>query len=279
MTVGVTGAAGFLGMLVTAELKKRGHNAYRLTRNPSAESLASADAVIHLAGEPVFQRWTQQAKQSIYESRVNGTRNLIAAIAKNVTRPAILVCASAVGIYGSRPDEILTESSAHGSDFLARVVIDWEQAALAAESLGIRVVSLRFGIVLGKGGALRAMLLPFKLGVGGRLGSGKQWMSWIHVEDAVNLVLFALENNSVHGAFNATAPHPVTNEEFTQTLAHTLHRPAIFPVPQFGLRLLFGEMADTLVGGQRVIPAAAQAAGFQFQYPELTPALANLLSQ
>jgi len=279
MTVGVTGAAGFLGTQLTAELKKRGHNSYRLTRNPSAESLASADAVIHLAGEPVFQRWTPKLKQRIYESRVNGTRNLVTAIAKNATRPAVLVCASAVGIYGSRGDEVLTENSTRGSDFLARVVADWEQAAQAAESLGIRVVSLRFGIVLGNGGALRAMLLPFKLGIGGRIGSGKQWMSWIHLQDAVNLVLFALENNKVQGALNATAPQPVTNAEFTIELARVLHRPAIFPVPPFALRLMFGEMADILLGGQRVLPVAAQAAAFEFQYPELTPALANLLAQ
>lgn len=279
MTVGVTGAAGFLGTRLTAELKSRGHNAYRLTRNPSAESIAPAHAVIHLAGEPVFQRWTPEAKQRIYESRATGTRNVVSAMAKNPTHPSVLICASAIGIYGSRGDEILTENSSPGSDFLAQVVVEWEKSAQAAESLGCRVVMLRFGIVLGKGGALGAMLLPFKLGVGGRIGSGKQWMSWIHISDATKLILFALENPEVRGPLNATSPHPVTNQEFTNDLGRVLHRPAIFPVPQFALKLLFGEMAGVLLGSQRVLPAAAQAAGFEFQYTELTPALADLLSQ
>ena len=279
MIVGVTGATGFLGRRVTAELVKTGHSPHSLARNPSPESLASTDAVIHLAGEPVAQRWTPEAKQRIYASRVEGTRNLVNAISKNGHRPQVLVCASAIGIYGSRGDEILKEDSRPAEDFLARVVVDWENAAQSAEALGIRVVNLRFGVVLGNGGALAKMLPPFKLGIGGRLGSGKQWTSWIHIDDAASLILFAMENGQVRGAVNATAPHPVTNAQFTHELARVLHRPAIFPVPPFALRLMFGEMAGVVLASQRVLPAAAQAAGFEFRYSDLAPALANLLAQ
>ena len=279
MNVAVTGAPGFLGRRVIAELAKAGHSPNPLARNPSSESLDSAEAVIHLAGEPVAQRWTPEAKQRIYASRVDGTRNLVSSISKNAHRPPVLVCASAIGIYGSRGDEILKEDSRPAEDFLARVVVDWEKAAESAEALGIRVVNLRFSMVLGDGGALAKMLPPFKLGIGGRLGSGKQWTSWIHIDDAVNLILFALENGQVRGALNATAPNPVTNAQFTRELARVLHRPAIFPVPPFALRLMFGEMADVVLASQRVLPAGAQAAGFQFRYSDLAPALANLLAQ
>jgi uncharacterized protein (TIGR01777 family) len=279
MNVGVTGATGFLGRRVIAELANAGHSPHSLARNPSPESLNSANAIIHLAGEPVAQRWTPEAKQRIYASRVDGTRNLVNPISKNSHRPEVLVCASAIGIYGSREDEILTEDSPPASDFLAHVVVDWEKAAQSAEAFGIRVVNLRFGVVLGKGGALAKMLPPFKLGIGGRLGSGKQWTSWIHIDDAVNLILFAMENDQIRGAINAAAPHPVTNAEFTRELARVLHRPAIFPVPPFALRLMFGEMADVVLASQRVLPAAAQAAGFEFRYSDLAPALANLLAQ
>jgi uncharacterized protein (TIGR01777 family) len=279
MNIAVTGATGFLGRRVIAELAKAGHSPNPLARNQSPESLNSADAIIHLAGEPVAQRWTPEAKQRIYASRVEGTRNLVDAISKNQRRPEVLVCASAIGIYGSRGDEILKEDSPPAADFLARVVVDWENAAQSAEALGIRVVNLRFGVVLGNGGALAKMLPPFKLGIGGQLGSGNQWTSWIHIDDAVNLILFALENGQVRRAVNATAPHPVTNAQFTRELARVLHRPAIFPVPPFALRLMFGEMADVVLASQRVLPAAAQAAGFEFRYGDLPSALANLLAQ
>lgn len=245
----------------------------------SPEALAAADAVIHLAGEPVAQRWSEQVKERIYSSRVDGTRYLVSILKTVPHRPRVLVCASAIGIYGSRGDEILTERSAPGEDFLATVVIDWEQAAQSAEALGVRVVNLRFGVVLGKGGALAKMLPPFRFGVGGRIGSGQQWVSWIHIDDAVNLALFAMENDAVHGPMNITAPNPVTNLEFTRQLAAALHRPALFPVPPIALKLLYGEMAEAVLSSQRVIPAAAQSDGFRFLYPALAPALANVLAQ
>jgi len=300
MNITVTGATGFIGNRLVHELLKAGHSIHALGRKrnaglpqavsfsewrsteaePPSESLARADAIVHLVGEPVAQRWSPDVKQHIRSSRVDGTRNLVNALAKQSHRPPVLVCASAIGYYGSRGDEVLTETSAPGRDFLAQVVIDWEQAARQADPLGIRVVPLRFGVVLGKdGGALAKMLPPFRLGLGGRLASGKQWMSWIHVDDVIGLIRFSLDNSAARGSMNATSPHPVTNAEFTQELAAALHRPAIFPVPRFALNLLFGEMAEVIVGSQRVIPKAAQSAGFQFQYPELRPALVRLLSE
>ena len=283
VNITVTGATGFIGNRVVQALLAAGHNIHALGRKQStdlpSESLADADAVIHLAGEPVAQRWTPEVKQRIRSSRVDGTRNLVNALARQSRRPRVLVCASAIGYYGSRGDEVLTETSSPGGDFLARVVVDWEQAAQQAEALGVRVVPLRFGVVLGKGGALAKMLPPFRLGLGGPLASGQQWMSWIHVDDVIGLIRFSLENSAIRGPMNATAPQPVPNVEFTQQLATALHRPAIFPVPGFALKLLFGEMAQVILGSQRVIPQAAQSAGYRFEYPELRPALARLLSE
>jgi hypothetical protein len=287
MNVTVTGATGFIGTRLTRALLDAGHTVHALRRGewqseerePPPEAFAGADAVIHLAGEPVAQRWTPEVKKRIYSSRVDGTRHLVNALSTESRRPQVLICASAVGYYGSRGDEILNEKSAPGNDFLARVVVDWEKAASLAESLGIRVVRLRFGMVLGKeGGALAKMLPPFRLGVGGRLGSGRQWTSWIHIDDLIHLILFALTTASVNGAMNATAPEPVTNAEFTKELAAAIHRPAIFPVPKFALRLLFGEMAGMLLASQRVIPDAAKNAGYEFQYPKLGPALRRLVT-
>jgi uncharacterized protein (TIGR01777 family) len=300
MNITVTGATGFIGNRLVHELLRAGHSIHALGRKrsadlpaaarflewrstesePPSESLATADAIVHLAGEPVAQRWTPEVKQRIRSSRVDGTRNLLTALSKQSHRPQVLICASAIGYYGSRGDEVLTETSPPGRDFLAQVVVDWEQAARQAETLGIRVVPLRFGVVLGKdGGALAKMLPPFRLGLGGRLASGQQWMSWIHVDDVIGLIRFALEDSAARGPMNATSPHPATNAEFTQELAGALHRPAIFPVPRFALNLLFGEMAEVILGSQRVLPKAAQTAGFQFQYPELRPALVRLLSE
>jgi hypothetical protein len=255
-------------------LAHAGHSVQALSRRaPFAESLREADVIIHLAGEPVAQRWTAEAKRRILESRVVGTRSLVEALAALPRRPEALICASAIGYYGSRGDEILTESSAPGSGFLPEVCVAWEREAQAAEAFGIRVVRVRTGLVLGAGGgALPRMLPPFRMGVGGRLGSGRQWMSWIHLEDLTALLLFAVENR-FQGPLNAVAPHPVTNADFTRELARALRRPALFPVPEFALRLLFGEMADVLLDSQRVAPAAAEAAGFRFRFPQLPPAL------
>ena len=280
MNITISGASGFIGQHLLKSLAEAGHSPHALSRHePPAESLLEADAIIHLAGEPVAQRWTAEAKRRIRESRVMGTRRLVEALAMLPRRPEALICASAIGYYGSRGDEVLTESSAPGSGFLPEVCVAWEKEAQAAEAFGIRVVRVRTGVVLGAGGgALARMLPPFRMGVGGRLGNGRQWMSWIHQEDLVALFQFAVESQ-IRGALNAVAPHPVTNSDFTRELARTLGRPAVFPVPGFALRLLFGEMAEVLLASQRVAPAAAEAAGFHFRFPQLAPALESLLGR
>jgi uncharacterized protein len=244
---------------------------------PPAEALADADAIVHLAGENVAQRWTADARRRILGSRVEGTRRLVEALAGLPRRPAALVCASAIGYYGDCGDAILDETSAPGAGFLPEVCVAWEREALAAEALGRRVARLRIGVVLDRrGGALARMLPPFRMGAGGRLGDGRQWMSWIHLDDLAGLFRFALENN-LAGPVNAVAPNPARNADFTRTLAGALHRPAFVPVPGFALRLLFGEMAEVLLGSQRVHPKAAQSAGFRYRFPDLAPALKDLL--
>jgi uncharacterized protein (TIGR01777 family) len=275
MNIAITGASGLIGSRLRERLAEAGHVALAVPRDAAPPA---CDALVHLAGEPVSQRWTEAAKKRIHDSRVEGTRRMVSALSSQSPRPRVLVCASAVGYYGSRGDQILTEASAAGSDFLARVVWDWEEAAQSAESLGIRVVRLRFGMVLGEGGALAKLLPLFRFGVGGKLGSGHQWMAWIHIEDAVNLILFALDLAAIRGAVNATAPHPVTNEEFTHRLGIALHRPAILPVPVFALKLALGEMSEMVLASQRVLPTVAKSAGFRFQFPELRAALENLLA-
>lgn len=272
-----------IGKRLQERLSEAGHPARPIPRAASdvdlAEILAWADAVVNLAGEPVSQRWNEASKRRIYDSRVEGTRRLVNTLSTQSARPRVLVSASAVGYYGSRGDQILSEASTPGSDFLASVVVDWEEAAQLAESSGIRVVRLRFGVILGHGGALAKLLPPFRFGFGGRLASGHQWMAWIHLEDAVNLILFALGYPAIRGAVNATAPHPVTNQEFTDRLATALHRPAIFPVPAVALKLIFGEMSEVLLASQRVLPTVAKSAGFRFQYPDLQTALTEILTK
>jgi uncharacterized protein (TIGR01777 family) len=232
---------------------------------------------VNLAGEPVVQRWTAAARERILNSRIQGTRSLVATLRKHP--PTVLVSASAVGYYGSRGDEILTEDSPAAPDFLGQVAVEWEQAARAAEEFGVRVVTPRIGVVLGRGGgALAQMLPPFRLGVGGRLGTGKQWMPWIALDDLVSLIEFAIEEAALTGPVNAVAPNPVTNAAFTRELAAALHRPAIFPVPAFALELLFGEMSQILLGSQRVIPQAALRAGFQFHFADLGQALRHAVT-
>ena len=297
MRIAITGASGLIGRRLLKNLAAAGHSLRVLSRHagtnlppgvrlsvwdstrgePPAESLQDVDAVVHLAGEPVAQRWTAHARQAIRESRVTGTRNLVQALAKLPKKPEVLVCASAVGYYGDRGDEILNESSSPGGDYLAQLCVDWEKEAQSAEASGIRVVRVRTGLVLdARGGALPRMLPPFRMGLGGKLGSGQHWMSWIHLEDLAALFQFALAN-PVSGPLNGVAPNPVINAGFTRALAAAVHRPAIFPVPAFALRLLFGEMAEILLASQRALPQAAEAAGFRFRYPELAPALADVL--
>lgn len=241
--------------------------------------LADVDTVFHLAGESVFAgRWNEARKQQIMDSRRTGTRNLVAALAGLDRPPSVLVCASAIGYYGSRGDESLTESSAPGTDFLARVCQAWEEEALQAEKLGIRVVPVRIGVVLGRdGGALPRMLPPFRLGLGGRIGNGRQYMSWIHIDDLVGILLHVATTEEIRGPVNATAPGALTNRDFTATLAATLHRPAFFAVPAAVLRVTLGEFADVLLCSQRVVPDKILRAGYVFRYPELQGALENLL--
>jgi len=237
------------------------------------------DAVFHLAGESIFHgRWNTQKKERIRASRVENTRHLVDIISQAENKPKTLICSSAIGYYGSQGDEKLTEHSAPGNDFLAQVCMDWEKEALRAEDYGVRVVLIRTGVVLGAdGGALAQMLTPFKLGVGGRLGSGRQYMSWIHIDDLIGTMLYARENTNLRGAVNAVAPNPVTNSEFTHTLAKALHRPAILPAPGFALKILLGEFANILLGSQRVVPEALQKAGYNYTYPGLKEALKDLV--
>jgi uncharacterized protein (TIGR01777 family) len=273
MKIAMTGASGFIGRALTARLSSAGHSVVPVSVRQGPE-VPRCDALIHLAGEPVAQRWTPEVKRRIRGSRVEGTRRLVESISHLENPPETLVSASAVGIYGSRGDEILTESSPPGAGFLAEVCVAWEREAQAAGALGIRVVNLRIGVVLGHGGGALERILPiFQRGAGGRLGSGRQWMSWIHLDDLTALFEFALNQTRLRGLVNATAPRPVTNSEFTHVLGVALHRPALLPAPAFVIRLRFGEMASVLLDSQRAVPEAALAAGFQFRYPELDPAL------
>ena len=296
----VTGATGFVGprllrlldrpVVVTRNPDRAravvGHLAERILRwdplegPPPAEAFDGVEAVLHLAGESVAEgRWTAAQKNRIRDSRVVGTRHLVQGIAQAARKPAVLVSASAVGYYGDRGDEELTESARPADDFLAQVCVAWEQEALAAEKAGVRVVTARTGIVLGAGGgALAKMLTPFKLGGGGPLGNGRQWMPWIHVADLARLYVHAAETTGIRGPMNAVAPNPVRNLEFTKALGRALHRPAFIPAPYFGLRLLFGEFAQVLFASQRVIPRVALDTGFTFQYPEIAAALREILA-
>ena len=274
MVVTLTGASGFIGRALAVRLQAAGHKVQRFSLR-SPQPLEASDAVIHLAGEPIAQRWTPEAKRRIRESRVDGTRRLIAVLP---APPSVFICSSAVGFYGTRGDEVLTEASPPGTGFLADLCVEWERAADEARALGTRLVKLRTGMVLGgRGGALDRMLPPFRMGLGGRLGSGRQWMPWIHLDDHLDLVEFALAEAGVSGPLNAVAPNPVTNREFTATLARALSRPAFLPAPAFALKVMFGEMASVLLASQRVIPRAAQDAGFVFRHPELGPALQDIL--
>lgn len=286
--IAITGATGFIGDALVPFLKGGGHEVITIGRGPSsderwdpsrnaidAEGLGGVNVVIHLAGAPIAERWTDEQKREIRESRVRGTRLIAETCAAMEPRPDVLICASAIGIYGSRGDEWLDESSATGDDFLSDIGREWEAAAEPARAAGIRVVHLRTGIVLSPGGgALAKMITPFLLGAGGRLGSGAQWMSWISREDLVGAMHFAMQTPSVHGPVNLTSPEPVTNATFATTLGRVLHRPSFAAVPAFALRAVFGEMAEaTILASQRVRPAKLTEAGFEFLHPTLSSAL------
>ena len=256
-------------------LRLDGHGVIVVPRDQA--DIGGADAVVHLAGAPIAVRWTARRKREVLESRVQGTRRIVEAIARQERAPRVLVCASAIGFYGDRGNEELTEESGPGSDFLAQVVREWEDAARAAR---VRSVQLRFGIVLSPhGGALAKMLPAFRMWVGGRLGSGAQWMSWIGLHDLVHAIRFAIDSDELSGPVNTVAPQPVTNAEFTATLGRVLRRPAVMPVPAMALHALFGEMAGlTMLASQRVKPARLERAGFRFEYPALEGALRHELS-
>jgi uncharacterized protein (TIGR01777 family) len=297
MMIAVTGATGFIGSALVNHLLEQGHRVRAIGRSRhrlpaqadffAADLMArlppgavrGADAVIHLAGETVAQRWTPEVKARIRDSRVMGTRNLVRAIQELEQRPRVLVSASATGYYGDRGEEELAEEAPPARDFLAQVCVAWEREAMEAQSLGCRVVRTRIGVVLGPGGALAKMAPIFRLGLGGRLGSGKQWMPWIHREDLVRLLLFAMQQESLEGAVNATSPAPVRNADFTHAFAQALHRPALFSVPEFALRLAVGEMAAILLASQKVLPRAAQAAGFEFAFQDIRQALQDVISR
>ncbi|HEY6185985.1 MAG TPA: TIGR01777 family oxidoreductase [Terriglobales bacterium] len=289
----VSGASGLIGQAAVAALSAEGYKVSRLTRSqaqagdvqwdpsqPLSPTLVSGfDAVVHLAGESIVGRWTDAKKKRIRESRVLGTRNLAQALAKASQRPSVLVCASAVGYYGSRGDEVLREDSSSGNDFLSEVCREWESAASPARNAGIRTVHTRFGLVLSNtGGALQKMLLPFRFGVGGRVGSGKQWWSWVDLQDVAGGILHAIKSN-LQGPVNFVAPNPATNIEFTKVLGSVLSRPTIFPVPAFAARLAFGQMADgLLLASQRVEAVKLKESGYQFKFASLKKSLEAILN-
>jgi uncharacterized protein (TIGR01777 family) len=300
LQVAVTGATGLVGSAVVAELRSRGASVTVLSRDPAragaqlrvqavgwnperepapAAALAGCDGVVHLAGENIAQRWTAKAKRSIRGSRVVGTRHLLEGLRALGKRPRVLVSASAIGYYGAHGEEPLDEESPVGSDFLARVCAAWEAEAHVAQELGVRVVQVRTGIVLDRnGGALAKMLPPFRLGLGGPVAGGRQYVSWVHLEDLVGMVLEALQDDAWSGPINATAPEPVTNAELSRVLARALHRPSLLPVPGIALRLLYGEMAQIITTGARALPAKPLMLGYRFRHPQLGEALDSALA-
>jgi len=299
MKILISGASGLVGQTLTSVLRRDGHTVVRLVRpggepapgdvrwdpmsaNIDLPAMEGADAVIHLSGASIAGgRWTPARKAILRSSRVDLTRVLVDALASLRQKPKVFVSASATGYYGNRGDEILTESSEPGTDFLALLARDWEAEAMRAELAGIRTVLLRFGLILSAGGgALPQMLMPFKFGVGGRFGSGNQWMSWIALEDAVRVTCSAIADDRLAGPLNVVAPNPVRNKEFTRIVAAALHRPAMFPAPAFALRIALGEMADSLlISSQRVVPKRLLAINYSFRFDDLTVTLHAILDR
>ena len=296
MKIAIAGASGLVGAAISPQLEADGHAIVRLVRNspkgdeiewhPNHDSIAPEklegfDTIINLAGENIAEgRWTDEKKKKIHDSRVHGTHLLSEVIAKLTNKPRAFLCASATGIYGDRGDEILDEQSESGGGFLAGVCREWEKATEPAHRAGVRVVNLRFGPILARaGGMLEKMLTPFKMGLGGKIGSGKQFISWVGIEDSVAAMKLALNDESIHGPLNVVSPAPVTNERFTRTLGEVLSRPTVMAMPAFAARLAFGEMADEmLLVSQKVMPKKLQAAGFQFVYSDLETALQHYVS-
>ncbi len=296
MKILVSGMSGPIGGELLPAIGASGNKVTRLVRRPPQssdeirwdpmrsivpETVSGFDAVIHLAGESIVGRWTSEKKARMVDSRVQGTRHLAEALSRASRKPQVLITASAIGYYGDRGEETLTEESGPGTNFLAGLCRQWEAATGAAAQAGIRTVQVRIGVMLStKGGALPKMLTPFKLGLGGRIGSGRQYLSWISIDDVVGAILYALNVGQVRGPVNATAPNPATNSEFTRSLAEVLHRPAIFPMPTFAVRALFGQMGDELLlASARVLPSKLQVSGYQFRRPELKTALMSLLKK
>jgi uncharacterized protein (TIGR01777 family) len=291
----VSGSSGLIGAALVPALQSNGYEVVRLVRGASAsgrvgwdparplapESVSGFEVIIHLAGESIVGRWTEAKKRRIRESRVQGTRALAAALAKAPQPPRLLISASAIGYYGNRGEETLREDSSSGDGFLPEVCREWEAAAEPASKAGIRPVQMRFGVVLSAlGGALQKMLLPFRMGVGGKVGNGRQWMSWIAIDDLVGAIQHVIKTDTLRGPVNGVGPGPVRNAEFTKTLASVLSRPAIFPMPGFAARFAFGQMADELLlASQRVEPAKLMASGYVFQKPELSTALEDILKK
>jgi uncharacterized protein (TIGR01777 family) len=300
MKVAVTGATGLIGSELAKAMISDGAQVLALSRRVRAASdttgvvfwdpvngefdasaLEGCDAIVHLAGETIANRWTGAQKERIRRSRVEGSRLLVDGLKTLTKPPAVFVAASAIGFYGDRGDEAIDESSPHGTGFLPDVCRAWEAETSRSQEFGARTLHLRFGIVLStKGGALAKMLLPFKMGLGGPMGSGLQWMSWIHIDDVIAIIRFVMNHNDLRGPINTTAPQPVRQAEFAKTLGQSLRRPAIAPAPGFAVRLLLGEMGQALLlEGQKVLPRRLQEAGYTFQHPELTGALADILSK
>ncbi|MFM7438005.1 MAG: TIGR01777 family oxidoreductase [Snowella sp.] len=305
MKIAITGATGFVGTELVAKLNSENHSLVILARNPQKaqrlfpisvypnlqvvgyeatqsgewqKAISGCDAVINLAGEAIAERWTPEYKKAILESRKLGTQKIVEAISQAESKPTVLINASAIGYYGSSETETFTESSPSGKDFLAQVCQEWEAEAKKVKALNVRSVILRFGIVLGNGGALAKMIPPFQLFAGGPIGNGRQWFSWIDRDDLVNLIIFALKQSNMEGTFNATSPNPVRMNELCQTLGSVLNRPSWLPVPDFAIELLLGEAAQVVLEGQEVLPQATQSSGFEFQYPNLKSSLTKILS-